>query len=67
MKWCELAERRRDYYIDLHLSGRWRRYYSEESFFQLLRAAIEDADEWDQIVAQTQTRSSHTAIWRQAG
>jgi len=67
IKWRDLAERRRDYYVELHRSGRWQRYYTEESFARLLRAAVRDASEWSQIAAETSLRAgAHVARWQEA-
>ena len=39
-KWRDLAERRRLYFVDLYLSGRWKHYYTEEQFYQRMREVI---------------------------
>jgi uncharacterized repeat protein (TIGR03809 family) len=36
-KWRALAERRCAHLLELHHSGRWRHYYSEEQFLVRLR------------------------------
>ena len=38
-RWCALAERRLDHLTELYESGRWRRYYTEQSLFDDLRNA----------------------------
>ncbi|HZP79616.1 MAG TPA: TIGR03809 family protein [Pseudolabrys sp.] len=48
-KWCSLAERRRDHYVELYQSGRWKHYYSEEQFRERLRDAVEAVNTWAQI------------------
>ena len=50
-KWRLLAERRCAYFLELHRSGRWRRYYSEEQFLARLREAIELSERWTEIAA----------------
>jgi uncharacterized repeat protein (TIGR03809 family) len=50
-KWRLLAERRCAYFLELHRSGRWRRYYSEEQFLARLREAIELSERWMEIAA----------------
>src|SRR3954466_15229736 len=48
-KWRDLAERRCGYFLELHRSGRWRHYYSEEQFLVRLREAIELSERWVEI------------------
>jgi uncharacterized repeat protein (TIGR03809 family) len=50
-KWRALAERRCAYFLELHRSGRWRRYYSEEQFLVRLHEAIELSERWVEIAA----------------
>lgn len=45
-KWRVLAERRCAYFLELHRSGRWRHYYSEEQFLVRLREAIRLSERW---------------------
>ena len=35
-KWHALAERRRRHYVELYRSERWRRYFKEEKFLELM-------------------------------
>jgi uncharacterized repeat protein (TIGR03809 family) len=48
-KWRALAERRRAYFLELHHSGRWRRYYSEEQFVVRMREAVRQSERWAEI------------------
>ncbi len=48
-KWCDLAERRRDHYVELYRSGRWKHYYSEAEFRDRLREAIAAVETWAEI------------------
>jgi uncharacterized repeat protein (TIGR03809 family) len=48
-KWRALAERRRAHFVELYHSGRWKRYYSEENFLQLMREAIRASERWAEI------------------
>ena len=48
-KWSDLAERRRDYFIELYRSGRWKHYYTEEQFLDQMRDVISDAERWAKI------------------
>ena len=62
-KWRDLAERRRAHFLELHASGRWKRYYSEEQFLYRMREAIRIAQRWAEIappldeIAPAQARS----------
>jgi hypothetical protein len=44
-----LAERRRAHFLDLHESGRWKRYYNESEFAASEREAIQSADAWTRM------------------
>jgi uncharacterized repeat protein (TIGR03809 family) len=48
-KWRALAERRRAHFVDMFASGRWKRYYTEQQFLQLVREAILQCERWAQI------------------
>lgn len=48
-KWRDLADRRRAHFLELHRSGRWRRYYSEEQFLVRLHEAIRLSERWAEI------------------
>jgi uncharacterized repeat protein (TIGR03809 family) len=49
LKWRSLIERRRAHFVDLYLSGRWKRYYSEEQFLASFRETMSIADRWTEI------------------
>lgn len=49
LKWRSLIERRRAHLVDLYLSGRWKRYYSEEQFRACFRETMTIADRWTEI------------------
>jgi uncharacterized repeat protein (TIGR03809 family) len=49
LKWRNLADRRRAHMVDLYLSGRWKRYYSEEQFLICFRDAMSMAERWNEI------------------
>jgi len=38
-RWCDLAEKRLDYLIELQESGRWRRFHTEAGFLENIREA----------------------------
>jgi uncharacterized repeat protein (TIGR03809 family) len=48
-KWRDLVEKRSLHFVELHASGRWRRYYTEDQFFALLREAAELAEIWTHL------------------
>jgi uncharacterized repeat protein (TIGR03809 family) len=49
-KWHALAERRRRHYVELYRSERWRRYFKEEKFLELMREAIQNTEHWAKIL-----------------
>ncbi|WP_244423189.1 TIGR03809 family protein [Bradyrhizobium sp. ORS 375] len=50
-RWCALAERRLDHLTELFDSGRWRRYYTEQSFIEDLRHAKAAVQTWKALAA----------------
>ena len=61
-KWRELVEKRSLHFVELHASGRWRRHYSEEQFFTLLREALELAELWAHISPRPEDRSAASQV-----
>jgi len=53
-RWCDLAERRRAYFIELYRSGRWKHYYSEEQFRSRMRDVLQAARKWDELAGQNE-------------
>jgi uncharacterized repeat protein (TIGR03809 family) len=49
-KWCDLVDRRCAHFIELHTSGRWKRYYTEQQFLLLMREAVRFAEIWAEMV-----------------
>ena len=49
LKWRSLIERRRAHFIELYLTGRWKRYYEEEQFLVIFRETMAIADRWNEI------------------
>lgn len=45
-RWLALAEQRRDNFVELYETGRWRRYYTEEQFVERMRQAIDLVNAW---------------------
>jgi uncharacterized repeat protein (TIGR03809 family) len=50
--WQALAERRRQHLLQLHRSGRWRRYYTEEQLIALMRDAIRNVEQWSSVTGE---------------
>jgi uncharacterized repeat protein (TIGR03809 family) len=48
-RWRILAERRCEHFLQLHDSGRWRYYYSEQQFLDRLDEAIRLSERWSEI------------------
>ena len=48
-KWCDLAQRRLDYYVELYRSGRWRHYYTEETLALRMLDVIKAARAWAEL------------------
>jgi uncharacterized repeat protein (TIGR03809 family) len=48
-RWRELAERRRAHFIELHRSGRWRRYYTEQEFLASVHKVAAEIESWDAL------------------
>jgi uncharacterized repeat protein (TIGR03809 family) len=51
-RWRDLAERRREHFVELYSSGRWRRYYNEREFLARVRDASADIESWDALAGQ---------------
>jgi len=49
-KWRDLAEKRRLYFIELHGSGRWKYYYTEDEIVLHMREAGMVAQSWAVLV-----------------
>jgi uncharacterized repeat protein (TIGR03809 family) len=45
-RWCALAEQRRDAFVSLYESGRWRHYYDEGEFIARMRDVVKAAERW---------------------
>jgi hypothetical protein len=45
-KWCDLAQRRLDYYTELYRSGRWRHNYIEETLALRMLDVIKAVKLW---------------------
>jgi uncharacterized repeat protein (TIGR03809 family) len=52
-KWHALAERRRKHLAELHQSGAWERYFSEEMLRAHLREATREVEQWAAVLGET--------------
>jgi uncharacterized repeat protein (TIGR03809 family) len=50
-QWRDLAERRLAHLVELHCSGRWRHYYSEDRLHAHLQEAARAVELWADIVS----------------
>lgn len=57
-QWCDLAERRLSYYAGLYQSGRWRRYYTPETFAQRIVDVMKAVTVWRKLASQTPAAGS---------
>ena len=56
-RWRDLVQRRSLHFVELHASGRWRRYYTQVQFFALLREALELAEIWTKLAPRPEDES----------
>jgi uncharacterized repeat protein (TIGR03809 family) len=49
-KWYALAERRRNHFVELYRSERWRRYYSEDAFRAHMKDVIQNVETWGKVL-----------------
>jgi hypothetical protein len=52
-KWRDLADRRLIYFTELYRSGRWKHYYTPESFTARMRDVIKAAKAWGDLANRT--------------
>jgi uncharacterized repeat protein (TIGR03809 family) len=45
-RWCDLAERRIDYFRELYVTGRWKHYYRERQFIERMRDVMTGVEDW---------------------
>src|SRR5471030_1046572 len=53
LKWRALADRRLAYFTELYRSGRWKHYYTKESFEVRMRDVIKAAKVWAELADRT--------------
>ena len=64
VRWCELAEERLAYLIDMFESGRWRRYYGERAFLENVKEAKKAVETWRALASgQPVARTDDARIW----
>ncbi len=51
-RWSDLAERRRDYFIELYKSGRWKHYYDERQFLERMRDVVKATEAWSKLAGR---------------
>ncbi|UFZ06791.1 TIGR03809 family protein [Bradyrhizobium ontarionense] len=56
-RWCALAERRLDHLTELFQSGRWRRYYTEQSLLDDIRHAKAAVQAWKALSVEPEAVS----------
>ena len=64
-KWRDLAERRREYFVELYRSGRWKHYYSEEELVVCMKEVMDVAETWARLAptpAEAQRRRADEAV-----
>jgi uncharacterized repeat protein (TIGR03809 family) len=59
-RWCSLAERRLQYLTELFDSGRWRRYYSERAFVEIVREATAVVAFWRDLAGFEPVKNNAT-------
>jgi uncharacterized repeat protein (TIGR03809 family) len=57
-RWCDLAERRREYFIELFKSGRWKHYYDEEAFLERLRDVVKATEAWAELARRDEAAAA---------
>jgi uncharacterized repeat protein (TIGR03809 family) len=65
-QWLTLAERRLAYFSELYRSGRWRRYYTAESFADQVVDVMKAVTIWRKLAGQTPVSASDTDDLRPA-
>jgi uncharacterized repeat protein (TIGR03809 family) len=59
-KWHALAERRRNHLAELYDNGRWKRYFSEETFRVHMREAVREVEHWSSLVDEPEPAASES-------
>jgi len=54
-KWHALAQRRRKHLAELHHSGAWHRYFTEETLRTHMREAAREVEQWGAVLGDEAT------------
>jgi len=57
-KWLDFAERRQGYYDGLYRNGRWERYFTAESFAELVADVDRAVTIWRRLAGQAQAAAA---------
>ena len=60
-RWRELAERRREHFMEIYESGRWKRYYGEADFVWRMREVVTSAERWATIAPEPTDKAREPA------
>jgi uncharacterized repeat protein (TIGR03809 family) len=52
-KWRDLADRRLAYFTELYRSGRWKHYYTPDTFAERMRDVVKAAKVWSNLADRT--------------
>ena len=52
--WRDFIERRSSYFVELHTSGRWKHYYTEQDFRLRLREVAQLVELWTELAPRPQ-------------
>jgi uncharacterized repeat protein (TIGR03809 family) len=55
-RWRTLAERRLEHMSLLYETGRWRRYFTEERFLNIIRETTASVERWRQIAPEREAQ-----------
>jgi hypothetical protein len=53
LKWRDLSDRRLAYFTELYRSGRWKHYYTRESFEARMRDVVKATKAWRELADRT--------------
>lgn len=65
-KWRDLAERRLVYFTELYRSGRWKHYYTQETFAVRMLDVIRAVKIWNALAGQPQEHAAENDDLRPA-
>ncbi|HLQ89680.1 MAG TPA: hypothetical protein VK148_06585 [Xanthobacteraceae bacterium] len=56
-KWLAFVEKRRDYLVELHMSGQWSDHFEEQKFKRYVREAADAVERWAAVVPPPRTET----------